>query len=127
MDTMKVFISQPMRGKTFEEITEEREAIIETMKKMVAMSEDANGPSIEIVDSLLKEQSTPVNDLGKSLQFLSQADLAIFAEGWEDANGCSIEHSVCEKYDISIAHCYKSGVRDGELDIVMMTPPKPIV
>lgn len=122
MNTIKVFISQPMRDKTFEEITKEREAIIEAMKKMVAMSEDANRPQVEIIDSLLKEQSTPVNDLGKSLQFLSQADIAIFAEGWEKANGCSIEHSVCERYGIDIAHCHKN---NDEMNIVIMSPPRP--
>ena len=118
MDTIKVFISQPMRGKTLEEITQEREKIIETM-----IEYQDGSAKIEIIDSVFKEQSTPVNDLGKSLQLLSQADVAIFAEGWENANGCSIEHLVCEKYDITIGHCSKT---DKGMDIFIMGEPKPL-
>ena len=97
MEFKKVFISQPMRNKTDEEIKKERENIISQVK-------DHFGEDVEIIDSFKKElkNNNPVYSLGTSLQMLSEADLAVFAKGWNEANGCSIEHKVCENYGIAI-------------------------
>lgn len=97
MEVKKVFISQPMKDKTNEEIKKEREDIISKVK-------DHFGEDVEIIDSFKKElkNENPVYSLGVSLQLLSEADVAVFAEGWNEANGCSIEHKVCEEYHITI-------------------------
>lgn len=93
---MKVFISQPMRGKSDEEILAERNKAIQYVKKL-------GNKSIEIIDSFF--QGAPVDAkplwyLGKSLELLSEADLAIFLPGYENARGCVIEHTCCLMYDI---------------------------
>lgn len=33
---------------------------------------------------------------------LSYCDEAVFGKGWKEANGCIIEHEICERYGISI-------------------------
>ena len=39
--------------------------------------------------------------LGKSLELLSTADVAYFAEGWNEFRGCKIEHTCAVEYDIN--------------------------
>lgn len=93
-----VFISQPMKDKTDEEIEIERNAIIQKL-------EEKYGDNFEIIDSFLKglpHDVRPVWCLGLSLELLSNADVCVFARGWNEARGCSIEHKVCEEYHITI-------------------------
>ena len=93
---MKVFISQPMKGRTEKEILDQRKKIEEYIKANVNYD-------VEILDSYVEsapDECNPVFFLGLSLQFLSQADLVVFAKGWEDARGCRIEQQVCEEYNI---------------------------
>ena len=97
----KLFISQPMRGLTDEEILKAREEIR-------ARAEHAIGEPVELIDSFIKDfpgeinKSIPVWCLGKSIQFLSQADIAYFGGNWRNARGCKIEHEVARIYGIKI-------------------------
>ena len=43
---------------------------------------------------------SPCGFLGKSLEMLAGADLAVFASGWQDARGCRIEHDCAVAYGI---------------------------
>lgn len=92
----KLFISQPMKGKTDEEILKEREHAIELAKQY--LNED-----VEVIDSFFKCAPTdakPLWFLGKSIELLSTADVAYFANGWEEARGCRIEHECAKEYGI---------------------------
>lgn len=94
----KLFISQPMRGKTDEEILNEREKAIKEAEKFL------NEP-IEVIDSFFQDAPIDVKPLwylGKSIELLADADIAFFAQGWKDARGCIIEHLCAEKYGIQI-------------------------
>ena len=104
----KLFISQPMRGKSNEEILKERE---EAIKK----AEEFLGEPVEVIDSFFKNAPadvTPLWYLGKSIQLLSEADMAYFAKGWYDARGCKIEHECALEYGILIMadNSYDNGV-----------------
>ena len=95
-----VFISQPMRDKTDEEILAERERLAE--KARCALGED-----VEVLDTFFADYSpdAPYQGaafLGRSLMELAKADAAIFGDGWEDYRGCRIEHRVCSDYGIPI-------------------------
>ena len=94
----KLFISVPMRGREKEEFMKERENVADKVKSMY--------DDVEVIDSVLKDfdpnKNIPVHYLAKSIEFLSQADMAAFAEGWDEARGCVIEHTICEKYNIPI-------------------------
>lgn len=91
----KLFISQPMNGKTDEEIQATREKAIESAKAL--LDED-----VEVIDSVLDlpEDAKPLYYLGESLKLLSGADVAYFAKGWESARGCKIEKAAAEAYGI---------------------------
>ena len=93
----KLFISQPMRGKTDGEIKAERAEII---KRGTAQFGE-----VEVIDSFFENaphDARPLWFLGKSLELLSTADCAYFAEGWKDYRGCRIEHECAFQYGINI-------------------------
>lgn len=95
----KLFISQPMKDKTNEEIKSERNEIIQRVKERYPNEE------IEVIDSFFENaphDARPLWFLGKSLELLSTADIAYFADGWEEYRGCSIEHKCAIEYGINI-------------------------
>lgn len=92
----RLFISQPMRGKTNEEILAVRQKAIEAAEKQI-------GETVVVIDSFFQDapvDAKPLWFLGKSLELLSTADVAYFAEGWDDARGCKIEWLSAEAYGI---------------------------
>lgn len=94
----KLFISQPMRGKSDEQIIAERRTAIQTAMRY--LNED-----VEVIDSFFKaapHDAKPLWFLGKSLELLSTADVVYFADGWHDYRGCKIEHDCAEAYGIKI-------------------------
>lgn len=89
-----VFISQPMRGKTGEEIRAEREKAVETVKAFV-------NDEVEVLDSYFDDfDGNPLECLAKSIGLLAKTDVAYFAKGWKDARGCRIEHMCAVEYAI---------------------------
>ena len=121
----KVFISQPMRGKTDEEILAERDEAIEKVKQIY------DGEEIEIIDSFLKEapaDATPLWYLGDSIVLLSKADVMYLCKGWETARGCVIEYMCAKMYGIDIM-LYNEESRYEYIDILngvchdIMLPP----
>ena len=85
---MKLFISQPMAGKTDKEILDERERVLRNVKELFPDKE------IEVIDSFFDgEPKTPLWCLG-------QADIAYFCKDWEKYRGCCIEHECCVRYSI---------------------------
>lgn len=99
----KLFISQPMRGKTDEEIILEREAAI--LKATEVLKEE-----VEILDTFFDDfepDSPPLFYIAKSIEFLAKADIAYFAPGWQDARGCRIEHQCAISYDVPCIYPYR--------------------
>ena len=94
---MKVFISQPMNGKTNEEILAEREKAIETVTNSLP------GATIEVLDSFFKNaphEAKPLWFLGESIKLLAEADIVFFCKGWSKARGCVIEHNCAIAYGL---------------------------
>lgn len=94
----KVFVSQPMKGKTDEEILEERNEAVAAAKKKLK-------DEVELIDSFFcgaPADAKPAWYLGEAIKMLSTADIVFFAKGWEDARGCKIEHRVALEYGIPI-------------------------
>ena len=93
----KLFISQPMNGKTDDEILKEREIAIRKAKEEL-------GEDVEVIDSFFenepKVKTIPLWHLGESLKLLSEADIAYFAHGWQDARGCLIEQRCANDYGV---------------------------
>ena len=96
-------ISQPMAGKTDAEIVDARE-------KAVA---ELEGLGSEVVNTLVTDGwygdaarekrgvvQVPLCFLAKSLENMSLCHAAYFAEGWEAARGCRIEHEAAVAYGL---------------------------
>ena len=93
----RVFISQPMNGRSNEEIKAEREYIAEQVAKNYKQE------PVQVIDSFIEDaphDAKPLWFLGKSLELLSTADVAVFAKGWRSARGCMIEHECAVAYGI---------------------------
>ena len=98
----KLFISQPMKGKTDEEILAER-------RKAIRSAERQLGEAIEVIDSFFQSapaDAKPLWVLGKSLELLAGADIAYFAKGWQEARGCKIENICAIEYGIAVIEDY---------------------
>ena len=92
----RLFISQPMRGKTDDEILAERRNAIQAAK-------DSVNNEIEVIDSFFQNapaDAKPLGYLGESLKLLATADVAYFAPGWNKARGCIIENLCAKEYGI---------------------------
>lgn len=101
----KLFISQPMNGKTEEEILAVREKAIESAKRNL-------GEDVEVIDSYFEDYNpengcVPLKYLSKSLELLADADVAYFAKGWENARGCKIENACAIAYGIDVIEDYR--------------------
>ncbi len=104
---MRLFISQPMKGKTDDEILKTREKAIASAKKNFP-----DGEELEVIDSFFQNAPADANPLwflAKSLELLSTADVAYFAKGWQEARGCRIENTCAVEYGISVIEDYTEG------------------
>lgn len=103
----KAMLSQPMAGKTEQEIVETRERAIAALK--------AQG--YEIVNTLFTDEwysdmamqergvvQIPLCFLAKSLENMSLCHAAYFCKGWEQARGCRIEHEAAKAYGLTIIY-----------------------
>ena len=97
---MKIFISQPMRGKTQEEILSERERGIAFIKEQYPTEE------VEIIDTYFKDfDGNRLQFLGKSIMDgLAKADIALFIGDFETYDGCCCEHFVAVKYGVQVRY-----------------------
>lgn len=99
----KLFISQPMRGKTDEEILAVRAKAIQSAEREL-------GEEVEVIDSFIKgapAAAKPLWYLGESIKLMAKADVAYFADGWEEARGCKIEHECAIEYGILTIEDYR--------------------
>ena len=103
----KAMLSQPMAGKTEQEITETRERAIAALKE----------EGYEIVNTLFTDEwyskeameergvvQIPLCFLAKSLENMSLCHAAYFCKGWEKARGCRIEHEAAKAYGLKILY-----------------------
>jgi len=92
----RLFISQPMNGKTDEEILLERQTAVEKARELI-------GEEVEVIDTFYTDFSTdakPLEYLARSIADLAKADVVYFAKGWEEKSGCKIEHICAVEYGI---------------------------
>lgn len=112
--SLKIFISQPMNGLTESEIYHNRNAVILKLPKIL------NAKNIVILNSVNQYDKNlgPIGYLGKSIQTMDDADVAIFLEGWDNARGCIIEHEIAQDYHVPQIYIYdnssKSYIKESE-------------
>lgn len=104
---MKAMLSQPMNGKTENEI-------VSTRDRAVAFLTNAG---YEVVNTLFTDEwysseamenrgvvNIPLCFLAKSLENMSKCHAAYFCNGWENARGCRIEHEAAKAYGVKIIY-----------------------
>ena len=104
---MKAMLSQPMNGKTNEEIVATRERAIKELK----------AAGYEVVNTLFTDEwyssenmknrgveNIPLCFLAKSLENMSLCNAAYFCKGWDKARGCKIEHDAAVAYGLDIIY-----------------------
>lgn len=104
---MKAMLSQPMAGKTEEEIIATRERAIAVLKER----------GYEIINTLFTDEwysqeammergveNIPLCFLAKSLESMSLCHAAYFCKGWENARGCRLEHEAAKAYGMTIIY-----------------------
>lgn len=97
---MKLFISQPMKGRSNEEIEAER-------RSALIHFEAGCGEEVEIINSFFKDapvKAAPLWYLGESIKLLGEADVVFFCKSWQRANGCTIEHECAVRYGKEIIY-----------------------
>lgn len=105
--TQKAMLSQPMKGKTEEEIKATREKAIKVL--------EAKG--YEIVNTLYSDEwknkvdfkkhgivQVPLCFLSRSLEMMSKCNAVYFCKGWEEARGCKIEHDAAVAYGLDVIY-----------------------
>lgn len=97
---LKIFISQPMNGRTEKEILKERQEIENILRKYFSLED------VYILDSFIEKAQdvNPLFCLGHSIMELSKADYAVFAPEWANSRGCCIEYNCCQQYGIKILY-----------------------
>ena len=90
---MKIFISQPMKDLSEEEIRHNRMKAVKKIKSLY-------GDDAEIIESFIEGEGNSLWYLGKSIELLSTADVAYFLKGWNTARGCRIEYMCASNYGI---------------------------
>ena len=103
----KAMLSQPMAGKTDEEIRATRDKAIEALTEQ----------GFEIINTLFtdewysKEKMTergvvqiPLRFLAKSLENMSLCHAAYFCKGWDKTRGCKLEHDAAVAYGLEIIY-----------------------
>ena len=100
----RAMISQPMRGKTDEEIFEVRDHVAAKLHDM----------GCEVVDTVFDFSDEQLKALGvknaalyylsNSIQAMSRCDCMYFVKGWESARGCLIEHVAAVAYGLEVLY-----------------------
>ena len=103
----KAMLSQPMAGKTNEEIVAARERAIKVLEEK----------GYQIVNTLFTDEwynkdkmaergvvNIPLCFMAKSLENMSLCHAAYFCKGWENARGCRIEHAAAKAYGLRIIY-----------------------
>lgn len=103
----KAMMSQPMHGKSDEEIVATRE------KAMAALAI----LGFEVVNTYFTDEwyssasmrergveNIPLCFFTKSIENMSKCHAAYFCKGWENARGCRLEHEVAKAYGLTILY-----------------------
>lgn len=100
---MRAMLSQPMAGKTDEEIVNTREKAIEYLRDK----------GYEVVNTLFTDEwyseesmeergvvNRPLCFLAKSLENMSLCHVVYFCKGWGKTRGCKLEHDAAVAYGL---------------------------
>jgi hypothetical protein len=104
---LKAMLSQPMAGKTEEEIISTREKAIKVLESK----------GYKVVNTLFTDEwysrekmtergvvQIPLCFMAKGLENMSLCHAVYFCKGWEKARGCRIEHEAAVAYGLTVLY-----------------------
>ena len=103
----RAMISQPIAGKTDEEIAEARDRAHARLREMGYEFVNTMFTDQWYSDAAMKERGVvqvPLCYLAKSLENMSLCHAAYFCKGWENARGCRIEHDAAVAYGLEVLY-----------------------
>jgi len=93
---MKIFISMGFKGRTDEFIFNRRDSIKEVLDHMFS--------TYELMDNFVKDIPEVNNEsvwcLGDSIRIMSNADIVVFDEDFDEFRGCRIEEKIAKEYGL---------------------------
>lgn len=105
--SLKAMVSQPMAGKSEEEILATRDKAVAALK----------AAGYEVVDTYFDDEwyarqsmqergveNIPLYFLAKSFESMAGCHTVYFCKGWEDTRGCRAEHRIAKEYGIKIIY-----------------------
>ena len=108
-----IFISQPMTGKSEEEILATRQKAIDKIHQLASK----DGEQVNIIDSYIDDATRnefqgrmgdainwDIYWLSQSLQKLAMANTIWLCDGWKHSKGCKIELSCAMQYGLDIGN-----------------------
>lgn len=103
----KAMLSQPMAGKSEEEIISTRDKAIKVLEEQ----------GYTIINTLFTDEwydndattergvvQIPLWFLAKSLENMSLCNVVYFCKGWENTRGCKLEHDAAKAYGLEIIY-----------------------
>lgn len=107
MNVKCAMVSQPMAGKTDEEITQTRERAANVLKERGYKVVNTLFTDEWYSEDSMRQRSVvqiPLNFLANSLDRMSLCHVVYFCKGWENARGCRIEHEAAKAYGLEIIY-----------------------
>lgn len=103
----KAMISQPMAGKTDEEIVAAREKAKAYLEGLgyefinTRFTDDWHSP-----ENMEKRgvRQIPLMFFAKSVENMSLCDAVYFCKGWDSTRGCGLEHAVAKAYGLDMLY-----------------------
>ena len=91
---MKAMISQPMAGKTDEEIRAEHDSLKRNLESR----------GFEVVDTVFDidapPKEAPLRYMAKRIEAMAGCDAVVFTPGWQRARGCLAERVIVDMYGL---------------------------
>lgn len=104
MTMQNAMISQPMNGKTDEEIAMQHERAVRILETK----------GYKVINTLFTDEwhekekcdaaVLPLHFLARAIEKMSRCRAVYFCKGWGNARGCRIEHAVAEAYGLDILY-----------------------
>lgn len=107
-ESIKVFLSMPLKDLTKEEIEEMKAQNKKDLIKPVMERFNITAEQIEVMDTYINAEedmsiykTIPLYYFGKGvMSYLSKADVVVMGHGWRAARGCQCENFIATAYGI---------------------------
>lgn len=101
---MKIFLSQPMTGRTNEQIRLERQELVDYYTSI----------GHEVIDTVFNfgdvdTKHIGVYYMGYSIVAMADADLVVFMDGWQNSRGCRLELELAKQYEVPFVFASQLG------------------